>query len=57
MIEARIRAVLRRIDEPGNGRPAVEFHGELAIDRTGLTVTKSGQRLALAPPRCDCCCI
>lgn len=49
VIEARIRAVLRRIDEPGNGRPAVEFHGELAVDRTGLTVTKSGQHLALAP--------
>ncbi|MCI3222067.1 response regulator transcription factor [Streptomyces sp. NP-1717] len=49
VIEARIRAVLRRIDEPGNGRPAVEHHGELAVDRAGLTVTKSGQHLALAP--------
>ncbi|MFD5574464.1 response regulator [Streptomyces cadmiisoli] len=49
VIEARIRAVLRRIDDPGQGRPAVEVHGDLAIDRAGLTVTKSGHRLALAP--------
>ncbi|MFB7287594.1 response regulator [Actinacidiphila glaucinigra] len=48
VIEARIRAVLRRIEEPG-GRPAVEFHGDLAVDRAGLGVAKSGQRLALAP--------
>ncbi|MFF9910573.1 response regulator [Streptomyces sp. NPDC013457] len=49
VIEARIRAVLRRIEEPGAGRPAVEFHGEIAIDRAGLTVAKSGERIALAP--------
>ncbi|AWW43112.1 response regulator transcription factor [Streptomyces cadmiisoli] len=49
VIEARIRAVLRRIDDPGQGRPAVEVHGDLAIDRAGLTVTRSGHRLALAP--------
>ncbi|MFD3656523.1 response regulator [Streptomyces sp. NPDC058620] len=45
VIEARIRAVLRRIEEPGGGRPAVEFHGDLA----GLTVAKKGERVALAP--------
>ncbi|KOV67287.1 transcriptional regulator [Streptomyces sp. AS58] len=49
VIEARIRAVLRRIDDPGQGRPAVEVHGDLAIDRAGLTVTRSGHCLALAP--------
>ncbi|MFE5853007.1 response regulator [Streptomyces sp. NPDC056500] len=49
VIEARIRAVLRRFDEPATGRPAVEFHGDLSIDRAGLTITKSGGRLALAP--------
>ncbi|MEU0989187.1 response regulator transcription factor [Streptomyces sp. NPDC005953] len=49
VIEARIRAVLRRFDEPATGRPAVEFHGDLSIDRAGLTITKSGRRLALAP--------
>ncbi|MFF4171869.1 response regulator [Streptomyces sp. NPDC001744] len=49
VIEARIRAVLRRIEEPGGARPAVEFHGELAVDRAGLTVAKAGERIALAP--------
>ncbi|MFE1309235.1 response regulator [Streptomyces sp. NPDC058755] len=48
VIEARIRAVLRRIEEP-SGRGAVEFHGDLAIDRAGLNVAKAGERLALAP--------
>ncbi|MEV4681290.1 response regulator transcription factor [Streptomyces kurssanovii] len=48
VIEARIRAVLRRMEAPG-GRPSVEFHGELAVDRAGLTVAKNGERLALAP--------
>jgi DNA-binding response OmpR family regulator len=48
VIDARIRAVLRRIEEPG-GRRAVEFHGDLAIDRGGVTVAKAGERLALAP--------
>ncbi|MDX3230007.1 response regulator transcription factor [Streptomyces sp. ME19-01-6] len=48
VIEARIRAVLRRIEDPGV-RPAVEFHGDLAIDRAGLAVSKAGDRLALAP--------
>lgn len=49
VIEARIRAVLRRLDDGGTGRPAIEFYGELAIDRVGLTVTKAGRPLALAP--------
>ncbi|WP_338676420.1 response regulator transcription factor [Streptomyces sp. SCSIO 30461] len=55
VIEARIRAVLRRIEDfaqgpgGGQGRAAVEVHGELAIDRAGLAVTKSGRQLALAP--------
>ncbi|MFG2196863.1 response regulator [Streptomyces sp. NPDC048639] len=48
VIEARIRAVLRRIEEPG-GRPAVELHGDIAIDRAALGVTKAGKPLALAP--------
>ncbi|MFD5418981.1 response regulator [Streptomyces sp. NPDC127069] len=48
IIEARVRAVLRRRpDTPG--RHGVEHHGELAIDRAGLTVAKNGERLALAP--------
>ncbi|MEV0094538.1 response regulator transcription factor [Streptomyces sp. NPDC050738] len=49
VIEARIRAVLRRLTDPGNGRPGPEFHGELALDRTGLSAAKSGERLQLAP--------
>ncbi|WP_267244432.1 response regulator transcription factor [Streptomyces sp. PR69] len=48
VIDARIRAVLRRIEPPA-GRPAVEVHGELAVDRAGLSVSKSGQPLTLAP--------
>ncbi|MCB5169512.1 response regulator transcription factor [Streptomyces bambusae] len=48
VIEARIKAVLRRLSEPA-GRPSVEFHGELAIDRAGLTVARNGERLPLAP--------
>ncbi|MFG1666232.1 response regulator [Streptomyces sp. Y7] len=49
VIEARIRAVLRRLDDGGQGRPAIEFYGELTIDRVGLTVAKAGRPLALAP--------
>ncbi len=49
VIEARIRAVLRRIEVNVTDRPAVETHGDLTIDRAGLTVTKAGQRIALAP--------
>ncbi|MGV9317172.1 response regulator [Streptomyces sp. NPDC003691] len=49
VIEARIRAVLRRIEAPGAGRPAVERHGELTLDRAGLTVAKAGRPLELAP--------
>ncbi|QES47432.1 DNA-binding response regulator [Streptomyces venezuelae] len=48
VIEARIKAVLRRLSDPG-ARPGVEFHGELAVDRAGLTVAKNGERVALAP--------
>jgi DNA-binding response OmpR family regulator len=50
VIEARIRAVLRRLDDGGQGgRPAIEVYGALTIDRVGLTVTKAGRPLALAP--------
>ena len=48
VIEARIRAVLRRHGSHG-ARPDVEFHGDLAIDRAGLTVAKAGERISLAP--------
>ncbi|MEU3723810.1 response regulator transcription factor [Streptomyces sp. NPDC031705] len=48
IIEARVKAVLRRLKGPA-GRPGVEHHGELTVDRAGLTVAKNGRRLALAP--------
>ena len=49
VIEARIRAVLRRLDDGGPDRQAIEVYGELTIDRVGLTVTKAGRPLPLAP--------
>ncbi|MEU9099778.1 response regulator transcription factor [Streptomyces sp. NPDC048361] len=48
VIEARIRAVLRRLADPV-ARSGPEVHGELALDRAGLTAAKNGERLALAP--------
>ncbi|WP_327279386.1 MULTISPECIES: response regulator transcription factor [unclassified Streptomyces] len=49
VIEARIKAVLRRLGTPAGSRPEIEFHGELAIDRAGLAVAKNGERVPLAP--------
>ncbi|MER7763747.1 response regulator transcription factor [Streptomyces sp. NPDC097619] len=49
VIEARLKAVLRRLNDPGGARAGIEFHGELAVDRAGLTVAKNGERLPLAP--------
>ncbi|WP_406090481.1 response regulator [Streptomyces sp. NBC_01013] len=48
VIEARIRAVLRRLAEPA-GRSGIETHGALTVDRVGLAVAKAGERLLLAP--------
>ncbi|MFB6782739.1 response regulator [Streptomyces sp. NPDC056352] len=51
VLDARIRAVLRRADAPVpvGGRPRVESHGPLAIDRAGLVVTRHGAPVLLAP--------
>ncbi|MDX5565975.1 response regulator transcription factor [Streptomyces sp. ID05-04B] len=49
VIEARIRAVLRRLDDGNPGRLAIEVYGALTVDRVGLTVAKAGRPLALAP--------
>ncbi|WP_371793686.1 response regulator transcription factor [Streptomyces sp. NBC_01471] len=49
IIEARIGAVLRRVEGPVGTRPAVEYHDELDIDRAGHSVVKSGVQVALAP--------
>ncbi|MER7825575.1 response regulator transcription factor [Streptomyces sp. NPDC096097] len=49
VIEARIKAVLRRLSDPVGSRPGLEHHGELSIDRAGLSVAKNGERVPLAP--------
>jgi DNA-binding response OmpR family regulator len=51
VLEARIRAVLRRQGTPNSTttRPRPESHGDLTIDRTGLTVTHRGEPVLLAP--------
>jgi DNA-binding response OmpR family regulator len=46
VLDARIRAVLRRITRPGS--PA-ETHGELVIDRASLIVRRAGQEVSLTP--------
>ncbi|MER5629634.1 response regulator transcription factor [Streptomyces nitrosporeus] len=48
VLDARIRAVLRRLTDPVE-RTGTEVHGELTVDRAGLSVTKGGKQLALAP--------
>ncbi len=48
VIDARISAVLRRIEAPAD-RAGVEQHGDLTIDRCGLGVVKGSRRLDLAP--------
>lgn len=59
VLAARMRAVLRRSVQlgtngtsgtsPGTPAPPAEIHGELAIDRVGLLVSKAGRELVLAP--------
>ncbi|MCT9080217.1 response regulator transcription factor [Streptomyces fulvoviolaceus] len=51
VLDARIRAVLRRVGgAPGDGGlPRIDSHGDLAIDRAGLTVTVGGAPVVLAP--------
>ncbi|MFF0536080.1 response regulator [Streptomyces coelicoflavus] len=51
VLDARIRAVLRRVGgAPGEpGSPRTEHHGDLVIDRAGLTVTHRGQPVLLGP--------
>ena len=46
VLDARIRAVLRRLTRPGS--PA-ETHGELVIDRASLIVWRAGQQVSLTP--------
>ncbi|HEX6340347.1 response regulator transcription factor [Umezawaea sp.] len=49
VLEARIRAVLRRTAAEPRADPAVERHGALTVDRVGLVVAKDGERVSLAP--------
>ncbi len=51
VLDARIRAVLRRVGgaSDGHATPRVEHHGDLVIDRAGLTVTHQGRPVALGP--------
>ncbi|MES5816649.1 response regulator transcription factor [Streptomyces sp. RG80] len=53
VLNARIRAVLRRAGGAGGGGdaglPRIDTHGDLAIDRAGLSVTVAGAPVALAP--------
>jgi DNA-binding response OmpR family regulator len=46
VLDARIRAVLRRMDREPTGRMA---YGDLVIDRITLTVTRAGQPVGLTP--------
>ncbi|WP_030177791.1 response regulator transcription factor [Streptomyces sp. NRRL S-813] len=51
VLEARVRALLRRLDAPASGvaRPRTESHGDLTIDRAGMLVTHRGRPVGLAP--------
>jgi DNA-binding response OmpR family regulator len=52
VLDARIRAVLRRADREPTDRAASDnrdTHGDLVIDRSGLTVSKYGTPIALTP--------
>lgn len=52
VLEARIRAVLRRVEQgpsPDGVVPAAETYGDLCIDRAGLTVTYRAAAVPLAP--------
>ncbi|GAA2359096.1 DNA-binding response regulator [Catellatospora methionotrophica] len=49
IVEARIRAVLRRAARQPTRPTGREQHGALCIDRCSLSVGKSGRRVRLAP--------
>ncbi|WP_394614161.1 response regulator [Lentzea sp. JNUCC 0626] len=49
VLEARIRAVLRRSSATPVAEVVAERHGDLTIDRDGLVVTRFGRPVSLAP--------
>ncbi|MCE4942691.1 MULTISPECIES: response regulator transcription factor [Streptomyces] len=48
VLDARIRAVLRGQD-PSPATTATEIHGDLTLNRSGLSITKNGRPVALTP--------
>ncbi|MFE3826530.1 response regulator [Streptomyces sp. NPDC059092] len=48
VLEARIRAVLRRFGAPADADARIERHGDLVIDRAGLDITLRGEPVPLA---------
>ncbi|MEU2779729.1 response regulator transcription factor [Streptomyces sp. NPDC007162] len=51
VLEARIRAVLRRVGgvPAEGGIPKIDSYGELTVDRAGLSVSRTGVPVQLAP--------
>lgn len=49
MLDARIRAVLRRMARSGSPAAPAEQHGELVIDRDSLIVHRAGNQISLTP--------
>ncbi|QNP68657.1 response regulator transcription factor [Streptomyces roseirectus] len=49
VLDARIRAVLRRAGGTGADLPRIDTFGELTVDRAGVTVTLRNTPVALAP--------
>ncbi|WP_086820785.1 response regulator transcription factor [Allokutzneria sp. NRRL B-24872] len=47
VLDARVKTILRRVAPTQQSREGVRAIGELAIDRTGMTVTKGGVELRL----------
>ncbi|MFE3741447.1 response regulator [Streptomyces sp. NPDC059096] len=48
VLEARIRAVLRRFGVPADADARIERHGDLVIDRAGLDISLRGEPVPLA---------
>ncbi|MFD9891700.1 response regulator [Amycolatopsis sp. NPDC059027] len=49
VLDARIRAVLRRVVSERGDTGSAERHGDLVIDRAAMEVAKHGERVSLTP--------
>jgi DNA-binding response OmpR family regulator len=49
VLEAKLKAVLRRVSPQSTGAPGPACFGELVVDRASLVVTKGGRHLDLTP--------